>query len=339
MTDSECFLRLTAIDEFYPVDQSASCSILWIDCGDCFHCIVHPMTTTVLIVSDSNSMHVKRRKRHGQPRPPPAEAEDVAVMQVSKNWGRDRSRYFEDGDSGTSSDEEHYVETAIAEERKHLSALREDSFKAFGNIRRLQKPLDRPDDIDAVEQSIEETELTELRTAVTQTIRDVTDASRDLQIIADPARRQLLLSLVTNGCFYLHLIGSGFKSGRHPALSHIQEIKRLLGPPAPEEEEQHAEEEEEAAPEAHVPVQLRTVRDGAWRPVSRTIATGKVLPPNQPGMRKNPRMRGRVKYRRMKAVHDARVRRRSDTGSGFYHGQFAGINPDQRHGVKLHPAH
>jgi hypothetical protein len=73
---------------------------------------------------------------------------DGSVMQVSKNWGCDRS-----ATSGTSSDEEHYVESAVTEARKHLSALSKDPFKAFGNIRRLQKPLERPDDISAVDHS------------------------------------------------------------------------------------------------------------------------------------------------------------------------------------------
>jgi hypothetical protein len=267
-------------------------------------------------------------------------------MQVSKNWGKDRSRYFEDGDSGTSSDEEHYVETAIEEERKHLSALPEDSFKAFAGIRRLQKPPDLPNELRDIDESLDESELTELGKVVTRTIRDVTEASRALQedfgnSEADSVRRQLFLSLITNGCFYLHLIGNGFKSSRHPALRHIQEVKRLLNATISKKEDEEEEEEvaEPATAEKHVPDQLRTVPDGGWRPVSRTIATGRVLPPNNPGMRKNPRLRGKVKYRRMKAVHDARTRTRSGTGSGSYHGQFAGINPAQRGSVKLHPAH
>jgi hypothetical protein len=261
-------------------------------------------------------------------------------MQVARSWGRDRARYFEDGDSGTSSDEEHYVEAALAEERKHAGALRADAFAAFERLRRLPAPLARPDDIGAVERSADAAAAAELRGAVAQAIRDVAAASRALRGPADPARRQLLLSLVTNGCFYLHLVGSGFASARHPALAHIGAIKRVLAGGGGEEEEGGARaEEEEEAPAAHVPAQLRTVPDGAWRPVSRTIATGRALPPNLPGMRKNPRMRGRVKYRRMKAAHDARVRGRSGAGSGFYHGQFAGIDPQQRGAVRLHPAH
>jgi hypothetical protein len=264
-------------------------------------------------------------------------------MQVSKKWGQDRSLYFEDGDEGTSSDEEHYVEAAIEEERKHLSVIPEDSFKAFANLRRLQQPL-IPEDLRETDEAIEAAQLAELQKAVSRTIRDVTEASRALQAEngneeKDLARRQLFLSLITNGCFYLHLIGSGFKSGRHPALKHIQEIKRMLDVKAEEEEEEEEKVEEKVGEEKHVPNQLKTVGEGEWRPVSRTIATGKVLPPNQPGIRKNPRMRGRTKYRRMKAIHDGRVRKRAGPGSEFYHGQFAGINPAKRGSVKLHPAH
>jgi hypothetical protein len=262
-------------------------------------------------------------------------------MTVAERWGNDRSLYFEDGDSGSSSDEERYVQTAIDEERKHLSTLTPANFRLFSNLRRLPGPLELPSTTD----EIDEVKLDELRTTVRSVTRDVTEVSRLLQddfgdSEPEKARKQLLLSVLTNGCFYLHLVGSGYKTTKHPALRHIECVKQMLEAQAAKEEEEEVEREQiPEIEERHVPNQLKQVADGGFRAVSRTILSGKVLPPGKGSAKKNPRLRGKAQYKKMKALHDRRVGVKGGPGDGFYHGQLSGISQTQTKSVKLHPAH
>jgi hypothetical protein len=116
-------------------------------------------------------------------------------------------------------------------------------------------------------------------------------------------------------------------------------VRELLSA-AVETAEEEAEEEEQVQKETrHVPDQLRTIPDGGFRTVSKTIATGKVVAPGKPGWRKNPRMRNRAKYRRATEQRNAQLHKRGTTGSGFYHGQISGIDPTKRASVKLRPPH
>ena len=291
------------------------------------------------------------RRRRTHKREETNDAEDVPVMQVNQRWGTDSRVYYADGDSGTSSDEENLVEEAIVEEKKHYASLQPDNFKVFGNIRLFKKPIEVPESLDDIEKEVDKTQLASLKKTVRGVIRDVTDASRALQdefgsTEAELARRQLLFSLMTNGCFYLHIVASGFRALHHPTLAHIAQIKNLLGVDVVEAESEGAaveEEEEEAAeevvPEKHVPEQLRTVKDGQYRAVTRTIMTGQIAPPGRPGKRKNPRQRGRTNYRRAMDVYTKKRKQRDAPHDGVYRGHVSGINPNAKGSVSLRPAH
>lgn len=294
------------------------------------------------------------RKRRTHRREPTERTEDVPVMQVNQKWGTDSRIYFADGDSGTSSDEENLVEEAIEEEKKHYASLHAENFKVFGNIRRFKQPIAVPESLDDIEKSVDRSQLSSLKKTIRGVIRDVTDASRALQddfgkTEAEAARRQLLFSLVTNGCFYLHIVASGFRALHHPSLTHIAHIKELLGvdaapiPDSDAEEEIHEEEEEEPAaeeePTGHIPEQLKAVKPGQYRSVTRTIMTGKIAPPGNPGKRKNPRQRGRTNYRRAMDVHNKKHKQREMSRDGVYHGTLSGIDPNAKGSVNLRPAH
>jgi hypothetical protein len=298
--------------------------------------------------------------------------EDVTVMQVAQKWGPNKSAYFEDGDSGTSSDEEHYVQSAIEEERKHLSSLNPASFRFFSTIGKLSCSIDVAASVDSAERSADAQELRELRRAVTGAIRDVADASRVLRSDfgdseADQARRELLLSLVTNGCFYLHLVGSGFKSPHHPALRHMAAVRELLRAVVEatmeEEEEERKEEEEERKEEEeerkeverkeeesrHVPKQLRTVPSGCFRAVNRTISAGMVITRKKDRLWKNPRARAKIQYgraagsrnaqlhKRPPGSRNAQLHKRPSAKTESYPGQISGIDPTKRKSIKLRP--
>jgi hypothetical protein len=105
------------------------------------------------------------------------------------------------------------------------------------------------------------------------------------------------------------------------------------------EEEEEEFEPEIQKPAVHVPTQLKTVPEGGVRAVSRTILTGQVMPPNKLGWRKNPKMRGRTKFRRLNAVHEKMVKRSNAPKDGVYRGQISGISQTKKGSIRLGPAH
>ncbi|KAH0790958.1 something about silencing protein 10-like [Histomonas meleagridis] len=293
------------------------------------------------------------RKKRTRRRRPNVTGDEVPVMQINTNWGRNKKLYFEDGDSGSESDEEHLVEEAIEKENQHLATLDQKNFKIFGNVKHFTKPLEVPSSITDLEAKLDAEQRRNLERTVRNVIRDITDASRELQFefndtVADQARKQLLYSLVTNGCFYLHMVASGFKSSHHPALRHIEQIKSLLGVDTPVEEEEvieAIEEEEEEANEQpveetkHIPVQLRTIKDGEFRAVTRNILKNQIIDPNKHNAKKPPRSRRRLQYAHAMHKYNKTHQKKNIARDGIYRGELSGFNANRKGSVKLHPAH
>ncbi|OHT09722.1 hypothetical protein TRFO_21228 [Tritrichomonas foetus] len=299
----------------------------------------------------------KKNQKKSWDRKAEEDQQNIPVMQVNTKWGNDRSLYFDgEGDSGTSSDEEHFIEDAIEEERKHLSTLDESSFKLFSNVKKIEKTPILDQSIDDIEKSINEDQMNELRRVVRSVVRDVTDAARALQedfsdSEADQARRQLLFSLVTNGCFYLHLVGNGLKQPNHPTLKQMKKINELLGIEGndgevhPEEEEgdeneaDEAEEDEISLPEKHIPVHLRKIEDGEYRTVTRSILKNQIIAPNKPNRSKAPRSKRRQKYAHAMHEYNKTHKRKTAPKDGVYRGEISGISKTKVSSTKLHPAH
>ena len=279
----------------------------------------------------------------------------VPVMQVNTKWGNDRSLYYEgEGDSGTSSDEENMIDLALDEERKHIAALDEKSFKLFSNVKNLEESPATIESIDDLEKTLSEEQLETLRKTVRSVVRDVTDAAREISYgfsdtQADQARKQLLLNLLTNGCFYLHLVGNGMKQPTHPALEQIKRINELLsfGGNDGEEHLSDVEEEEEeaeapkkddvAVPEKHIPVHLQKIEEGEFRAVTRNILKNQIIIPNKPSKSKAPRSKRRQKYAH--AMHEYNKTHKRKNAPRIYNGEMAGISKFRSKSTKLHPAH
>lgn len=290
---------------------------------------------------------------------------EVPIMSISTNWGNDRNAYFEgEGDSATESDEEHNIEEAVENDIKHYRTLDEQSFKLWGNKKALELSIDQNDQIaddtfEHFEAALNEQNHDELRKCVRSVVKYVTEAAKTIRecdfsdSLEDQARKQLLLSLLTNGCFYLHLVGSGFKGTSHPALTQINKINERIGYKPEAEDEQYENEEEEefddneieqeipkekAIPEKHIPNHLQKIEEGEYRAVSRNILKNQVVIPSKPIRSKAPRSKRRRKYAH--AMHEFRKTHKIKTTprDGVYRGEMAGISL-QRKSVKLHPAH
>ena len=291
---------------------------------------------------------------------------DIPVMSISTNWGKDRSLYYEgSGDSGTSSDEEHYIDDGIGEERKHLSTLDEQSFKLFNNKSALEKEANdfqnTAKTAEDFKKVISEQNLDELRKRVRSVVRDVTDAARSL--VEDDfgnselgkARKQLLYSLITNGCFYLHLVGSGLKETSHPALTQMRKINEILGVEGNDGEERNEdfnksnleeeeEEESEKVPEGpeivkkHIPVHLQQIEEGEYRSVTRNILKNQIIIPSKPGKSKAPRSKKRRQYSHAMDQYNKTHVKRQAPKDGIYKGEHAGISTKIK-SRRLHPAH
>lgn len=316
----------------------------------------------------------KKNKKKSWDRKAEEQGTDIPVMSITTNWGKDRSLYYEgSGDSGTSSDEEHYVDDAINDERKHLATLDEQSFRLFSNKKELEKTANETnkkteETYEDFEKAIDEQNLDELRKCVRSVVRDVTDAARSLQeddfgdSVLGQARRQLLYNLITNGCFYLHLVGSGSKETSHPALIQMQKINRILGIEGNDGEvhkedinETIEEEEEEEANESyqnnstniskgseivqkHIPVHLQKIEDGEYRTVTKNILKNQIIIPSKPGKSKAPRSKRRRQYSHAMDDYNKTHKKRFAPKDGIYKGEYAGISLKTK-SRRLHPAH
>lgn len=290
---------------------------------------------------------------------------DIPVMSISTNWGKDRSLYYEgSGDSGTSSDEEHYINDGIEEERKHLSTIDEQSFRLFGNKKSLEKEANELQNfsktLEDLEKDMIEQNLDELRKCVRSVVRDVTDAARSLQTYEfgnsklGQARKQLLYSLMTNGCFYLHLVGSGLKETSHPALTQIRKINEILGMEGNdgeihlegydddeeegEEPDKNAETENPEVVEKHIPDHLRQIEEGGYRPVTRNILKNQIIIPSKPGKTKAPRSKKRRQYSHAMDHYNKTHKKSQAPKDNIYKGEHAGIGLGNK-SRRLHPAH
>lgn len=286
--------------------------------------------------------------------------DDVPVMQINTRWGNNKSLYFEDGDSGSETDEERLVEEALDREDKHLEGLNQNDFKIFGNVQKL-KPIEVPDSLDDLEEKLDKEKTKKLSKVIRSVIMDITDASRELQnefedTEADKARKQLLYSLLTNGCFYLHLVASGYKSEHHPSLKHIEKIKKLLGVDdvevenneneevavVEEEEEEEANEETEKEEETetkHIPNQLKTIKEGEYRPVTSNILKNQIIIPNKVASKKAPRTHRKKQYSHALHKYNLTHKKKKIANDGIYRGELSGIDTKKRGSIKLHPAH
>lgn len=283
--------------------------------------------------------------------------DDVPVMQINTKWGNDKSLYFEDGDSGSETDEERLVEEAIERENKHLEGLDQNDFKIFGNVQKL-KPLEIPESVDDLEKKVDKEKSKKLSAIIKSVIMDITDASRELQNTfeeteADQARKQLLYSLLTNGCFYLHLVASGYKSTHHPSLKHIEKIKKILGVDeeevvensddevvVEEEEEEEENEQEEAETETkHIPNQLKKIKEGEFRAVTSNILKNQIIIPNKLASKKAPRTHRKKQYSHAMHKYNLTHKKKNIASDGIYRGELAGIDTKKRGSIKLHPAH
>lgn len=316
--------------------------------------------------------HKKNRKKSWDRKAEDQET-DIPVMSINTNWGKDRSAYYEgEGDSAESSDEEHYINDGNEIERKHFSSLGEQSFKLFSNKKTLEKSTNNFTNtsegaFEDLEKDLKEQSLNELRKCVRSVVRDVTDAARALQeedfgnSETGKAREQLLYSLITNGCFYLHLVGSGFKETSHPALSQIRKINEILGVEGNdgevhkedlisgdiEEEEEEANESNQnngditknpEIEEKHVPVHLQKIEEGEYRAVTRSILKNQISIPSRQAKNQAPRSKRRKKYAHAMHEYNKTHKRRVAPKDGIYKGELSGIHLRSR-ARSLHPAH
>ena len=278
---------------------------------------------------------------------------DIPVYQFTTKWGKDKEMYFASGDSGSESDDEHLVEDVIEEENKRLSTLKESDFKAFGSVATISKPIEVPTSLEFVEESLNQEELSALRNCIKNLMKDIVTASQALQSEFEDnevgfAEKQVLSSILTNGNFYLYLVGTGFKSPFHPSLDHIETAKRYLpeifigveslidSKPQIQIEEQTTIEDK---PAKHVPNHLKKIEDGEYRPVSRQILYNRVYEPNTPDWKKNPRSERRRKFNKIMHKYNAVHKRKSMPKDGIYKGENSGIDMKAVNSRPLKPAH
>ena len=291
--------------------------------------------------------HIKKKKQNNI-------TGEIPVMQFTSKWGKDKEIYFESGDSGTESDEEHLVQEAIELENNRLSNLTEKDFKAFGSVATFTRPLELPKSFENLEEEINNTELIELKQNIRQIINDIVISSKYLEeekgtSILDKATIQLLHNLITNCSFYLYLVSSGFKSTFHPCLEHVNLIKeklififnkdQLINEDEEEEFIEECVDNEENIEIKHIPDHLKKVSEGEHRLVTKEILYNKVIQPNTPDWRKNPRTERRKKYSRALHKYNNTHKKKSLPGDGIYKGERSGISKNTIKSTSLKSAH
>lgn len=320
---------------------------------------------------------MKRGQKKKQPKVwQKGEAQDAdgsKSVPMSK-WGKDKSIYYESGDSGTESDEEHLVEEAIDEEKRHLSRLHEESFQIFGSIKKLPTPQGMKDLGEAVEQiNIDELDKQMAQQqdivffkSVSQVLKDINISINGLNAIlqmknteeeeegeideATEIQKKIIYSLIMNGCHYLYLVSRGYRSPHHAALDHIKELKVMLRnmlegkAPIEEEEDEYeyeydAEQDDRDANGKHIPVHLRTIKEGQYRAVSESIAKNQIYQPNKPQWRKNARVRHHKDYRRAMHKYKQTHKQKEAPRDGVYKGELGGIDKNKIGSVQMRPAH
>ncbi|EAY17560.1 hypothetical protein TVAG_453880 [Trichomonas vaginalis G3] len=276
---------------------------------------------------------------------------EVPVFQYETNWGKEN--IYGEADSGSESDEEHYIEEAEIQEKKHLSTLKNEDYKAFQppSLSEIDHAMEAPKEDSAIlEQKLNEKQKEELSLKIKQIISLLVQTTEEIKSDdLEPYQKQLLNSILTNGSFYLYLVSKGYMSTTHPSLDYIEEVQQLLHEGGVEEEEMEeeaeevAEEEEEPAkeevPEKHIPDHLQKVEKGEFRPVSTAILKNKVIIPNNSKRRTNPRNAHSHKYAVAMQEYSTTHKKKNAPRDGLYKGERAGIAKNVVRSTKLQAAH
>lgn len=276
--------------------------------------------------------------------------DEVPVFQYETKWGKDM--IYGDADSGSESDEEHYIEEAEMQEKKHLSSMKREDFKAFHppSLSEMDHQIEAPkEDSTILQAKLNEQEKDELKDKIQQvltTLINTTDKLNSENI--KPHEEMLLNSILTNASFYLYLVSTGYMSTSHPSLDYIEEAEKLL----PGEQEEAGEEEdvgemeedmegeeEEEVPQKHIPDHLQKIEEGEFRPVSTSILKNKVIIPNNSKRKANPRNLRSHKYAVAMQEYTTTHKKKNAPRDGIYKGERAGIQKNVVRSTKLQPAH